>query len=137
MKKGVFRLLALLTGCAGALVLGESGLRLLGVSFPMFWRPDDQLGFALQPGESGWYKAEGEAYVVINREGMRDQERTRAKSSDTVRIALLGDSMTEAVQVPLERTLAAVLEQEFGEHARFGGKKVEVLNFGVSGYGTA
>lgn len=130
-------LVALLISCAGAFLLGELGLRLLGVSFPIFWQPDDRLGFALRPGESGWYKTEGEAYVTINREGMRDRERARAKPGGTVRIALLGDSMTEAVQVPLEKTLAAVLEGELQNHPRFGGKKVEVLNFGVSGYGTA
>jgi hypothetical protein len=129
--------LALLIASGGAFILGEIGLRLLGVSFPIFWRPDEQLGFALHAGDAGWYKAEGEAYVVINGEGMRDRERTRAKPANSVRIALLGDSMTEAIQVPLEQTLAAVLEQELPKHPRFRGRIVEVLNFGVSGYGTA
>jgi lysophospholipase L1-like esterase len=130
-------LLALLLSCLGAFAIGEAALRLLGVSFPVFWRPDAQLGFALQPNEHGWYRAEGEAYVVINREGMRDKERSRAKPNGTFRIALLGDSMTEAVQVPLEHTLAAVMEQELRGKPLPGSKTVEVLNFGVSGYGTA
>jgi lysophospholipase L1-like esterase len=129
--------LALTVSCLGAFIVGEVVLRLLGVSFPLFWRPDEQLGFVLQPGDAGWWRSEGEAYITINHDGMRDRERTRAKPADTVRVALLGDSTAEALQVPLEQTFAAVVEREFGRNGWFAPKKVEVLNFGVSGYGTA
>ena len=51
-------------------------------------------------------------------------------------MALLGDSYTEALQVPLEQTFGAVLERSLSECPPLVGRPIEVLNFGVSGYGT-
>jgi hypothetical protein len=45
--------------------------------------------------------------------------------------------MTEALQVPLESTYASVLERALKGCKEIAGKNVEVMNFGVSGYGTA
>jgi hypothetical protein len=87
---------------------------------------------------SGWYRKEGEAYVRINSDGLRDREHAKQKPADTLRIALLGDSFSEALQVPLEDAFWVVMEQRLqGCQAFTGGKRIEVVNFGVSGYGTA
>ncbi|HTQ79783.1 MAG TPA: SGNH/GDSL hydrolase family protein, partial [Thermoanaerobaculia bacterium] len=51
----------------------------------------------------------------------------------TLRIAVLGDSCTESLQVPLAGTFWSLLPGELGRC----GRKVETLSFGVSGYGTA
>src|SRR6185295_39399 len=56
---------------------------------------------------------------------------------NTVRIAVLGDSFTEAMHVPLEQTFWFLLQQKLQQCNAFPGKQVEVINFGVSGYGTA
>lgn len=73
---------------------------------------------------------------------MRDREHTLVKPADTFRIAVLGDSFAEAFQVPAEKAFWSVLEQKAQACAAspavaFAGKKVEVLNFGVSGFSTA
>ena len=54
-----------------------------------------------------------------------------------MRIAVLGDSMTEALQVPSGKPFWAILERELKGCQRLAGKDAEVINFGVSGYGTA
>jgi lysophospholipase L1-like esterase len=102
-----------------------------------FTTQDRDLGWALRPGAEGWFLDEGRAHVRINSHGMRDRDRSRAKPSETVRVAVLGDSTTESLQVDLDRTWPALVEQKLASCAALHGKNVEVLNFGVSGYGTA
>jgi lysophospholipase L1-like esterase len=129
-------LLAAAAGVA-ALLLCEVVLRLAGFSHPNFYQPDPSLGWVLRPGEEAWWRREGEALVRVNRAGQRDRERTTDKPADTWRLAVLGDSVVEAVQVPLEATFPQLLEPRLRACAALAGRRVEVLNFGVSGYGTA
>jgi lysophospholipase L1-like esterase len=103
-----------------------------------FMIPDPLLGWKNKPLASGVFNEEGEAQVDINSDGLRGQEIVKPKPKDTLRIALLGDSFTIAVQVPLEQTYGKVMERELNRNCQaLGGRKVEVLNFGVNGYGTA
>ena len=120
-----------------ALALAEGVLRLVGYANPVLWTYDDVTGSRLYAGAQGWFRSEGEAYITINSDGLRDREHAKAKPPNTLRIAVLGDSMTEALQVPLEKYFGAVLEQRLNECRALGGRSVEVINFGVSGYGTA
>jgi hypothetical protein len=131
------KLLVVLVSLLVGLLIAEAALRLAGFTYPVFYTTDEARGYALKPDMEGWYRQEGEAYVRINSEGLRDREHTKAKPADTVRIAILGDSYAEALQVPVEDAFWSVLERKLGECGAFGGKKVEVINFGVSGYGTA
>jgi lysophospholipase L1-like esterase len=121
---------------AGA-IAGEAGLRLIGFSYPAFHAPDGLAGIRLRPGVQGWYRDEGAAFVRINSDGWRDEERTKAKPAGTVRIVVLGDSFTEAIQVPQEATFTARLQDQLNACQAYGDREVEVLNFGVSSYGTA
>jgi lysophospholipase L1-like esterase len=125
----------------GSILLGlsivEVGLRIVGYSYPQFYVPDEHRGYALRPGMEGWYRKEGEAYVRINSDGLRDREHAKAKPTNTLRIAVLGDSYTEAFQVPFEDSFCAVLERKLRECPGLAGRDVEVINFGVSGYGTS
>ncbi len=123
-------------GTVLALVVGEVGLRLAGISFPVFETYDDTRGVVLQPGKEGWYRKEGEALVRINRFGYRDIERPLEKPKGTYRIAVLGDSFVEARQVALEETFASRLARALPACRALAGRAVEVLNFGVSGYAT-
>jgi hypothetical protein len=120
-----------------ALVLGELSLRLIDFSYPIFYTYDDTVGVALRPGAEGWNRSEGEAFIKISSDGLRDREHSRKKPPNTVRIAVLGDSMAEALQVPQEATFWSVVERRVRDCGEFGARDVEVLNFGVSGYGTA
>jgi hypothetical protein len=131
------KLLLLMFGLAFGLLMSEIFLRVIGYSFPLFYTTDYYRGFALQPGIEGQYQREGGSYVRINSDGLRDREHAKAKPAETVRIAVLGDSFTEAMHVPMEQTYWALLERRLQECNAFPGKNVEVISFGVSGYGTA
>ena len=131
------KLLLVMFGLGFGLFMSEILLRVVGYSFPLFYITDYYRGFALQPGIEGLYQREGGSFVRINSDGLRDREHTKAKPAGTVRIAVLGDSFTEAMHVPMEQTFWALLEQKLQDCNAFPGKKVEVIDFGVSGYGTA
>jgi hypothetical protein len=130
------KLLLFIAGLAIALLLAEGALRVSGFSHFNPYIADQEVGFSLRPNAEGWWRKEGVTYVRVNSQGMRDREHTIAKPNDTIRIAVLGDSFAEAFQVPMEKTFWAVMEQRLSECAA-PGLKVEVLNFGVSGFSTA
>ena len=131
------KLLLVSFGLLFGLFMSEIFLRVLGYSYPLFYTTDYYRGFALQPGVEGHYQREGESYVRINSDGLRDREHSKPKPANTVRIAVLGDSFTEAMHVPMEQTFWSLLERKLQECKAFPGQNVEVINFGVSGYGTA
>ncbi len=123
-----------------AAVVLEGALRLTslgGVDEVEMMVPDPQLGWSYRPSAEGWWHKENKVYVRLNREGFRDREHDKTKPSDTVRIAVLGDSFVAALEVPLEEAFWAVAERDLQQCPRFAGKRVEVLGFGVRGYGTA
>jgi hypothetical protein len=120
------------------LLVAELGLRLVGYSVPSLYTTDRDLGISLRAGAEGWWRKEGEAYIKINSDGLRDREHDRAKPPHTLRIAVLGDSWAEALQVPIEKTFWDAMGRKLSECESLpGGYQVEVINFGVSGYGTA
>jgi hypothetical protein len=80
---------------------------------------------------------EGVVHIQINSAGFRDRERAIRKPPDTLRVAILGDSMTMGGQVAGRETFSAVVERELAACPRLNGRAVEALNFGVDGYGTA
>lgn len=131
------KLLLLLFGVAFGLLMSEIFLRVFGFSFPLFYETDYYRGFALTPGLEGQFQREGGSYVHINSDGFRDREHTRTKPANTFRIAILGDSFTEAMQLPFEQTYGFLLEQKLRQCDALRGQRAEVINFGVSGYGTA
>ena len=137
-------------GQAAALLLGsvafslavlELGCRLVGIEQPRLYRTDSDRGWTLKANVRTHWNQEGSAPVHTNSQGYRDREWALVKEPGVLRIAVLGDSFTEALQVPLEQTwvtqlpaaMAAVpgcrLLNGFPEGA-------ETLNFGVGGYGT-
>ena len=138
-KIGVWRrkLVLLLIGLAMGGLVSETLLRLAGVSYPQPYAPDPYCGTRLRPGFEGWWRKEGAAYIQINRDGFRHGERRPAKPPGTYRVAMLGDSFIEAFQVPDEQTFCAQLERCLQNCSVLADSNVEVLNFGVSGYGTA
>jgi lysophospholipase L1-like esterase len=72
--------------------------------------------------------------VTINRLGLRDREIGYETPDGHRRIVFLGDSMTAALQVPLEATFVKHLEQQLNAAGPQG--SWEVLNAAVNGYGT-
>src|SRR5258705_874487 len=119
-----------------AIILAELALRLVGYSFPEFYIADPARGYALRPNVQGWYRKEGESFVRINGDCLHDREHSKAKPPDTIRVAVVGDSFAESLQVPIGATFWAIMEASLKECASTA-DSVEVLNFGGSGYGTA
>jgi hypothetical protein len=142
-SRGFFTRLALLStlvlsGVIFGAALTECLLRVTGLVEPHLITYDRARGWALMPGGAGWQREEGGAYVKINRDGFRGPQRTREKPKGVFRVAVLGDSFTEAQQLPYEQTFSAVIERELARCPVLSrNKKVEVLNFGVDSYGTA
>ena len=121
------------------LAAGEGLLR--AADFSYYWAlarlPHPVTGWAPPAGAVAWQDVEGRALVRINGSGLRGPERPQEKPSGSRRGAVLGDSFGEAVQVALEDTFPAVLERALSGCEALVGRPVEVINFGVSGYGTA
>jgi hypothetical protein len=130
------KLVLVLFGLACGLLLTEIFLRVIGYSAPLFYRPDEFLGATLRPNIAGMYIREGRAFVTTNSAGLRDREHTLAKPPNTFRIALLGDSYCEALQVEMPQTFWWLLQQKLQSCGVVAGRNVEIINFGVSGYGT-
>lgn len=120
-----------------AILLFEILLRGIGFSAPLWYRPDPQLGATLRPSLAAWYTSEGRGYVEVNAEGWRDIDHALEKPADTYRIVVLGDSYSEARQVSRADTFWAQLPRELAACGFQKGKRIEALNFGISGYGTA
>lgn len=110
---------------AGSFLPALIGPRLLDV-----WQPHPTRGWTLLAKVHTLSSQFGRTVPYeTNSLGLRDREHTYQKSG-TFRIVLLGDSFVEAQQVRLEDCLAQRLE------AHWKNKNVEVVNLGVSGYGT-
>jgi hypothetical protein len=116
------------------LLLLEVFLRLTGAT-PFFYHLDPEVCAIHIPGLTGRVKKpEYTVDVAFNQAGYRDVERTLAKPAGVRRVALLGDSFMEALQVAFDDTMARRLEQNL--RARLHSPGVEVLNFGSAGFGT-
>jgi hypothetical protein len=104
----------------------------------LFLEPDPSVGWTLAPDFAFlWsgrnpYCVEFSVPVQTNAFGFRDRAWSLDEAPDTIRIAILGDSFVEAIQVPLEQTATRLLERAL--HQRFPGRRIETMNFGVSNY---
>ena len=107
--------------------------------------PEKTLGWKLAPNlefvSTGghWYAREFSVPIKINSLGFRDLDRKQEKPSGVYRIALMGDSFVEALQVPFSKTAGQILEKKLNEkfsNQTSGPSKFEVLNFGVGAHGT-
>ena len=103
--------------------------------------PDRAIGWKLVPGlawtSTGnyWYARDYSVPVRTSALGFRDRERAEAKPAGTLRVAVLGDSFVQAVQVPLEKTATQILEQRLEAAPPKGFGHAEVLNFGIANHG--
>jgi hypothetical protein len=132
----VGNLLLVLFGLIVGLALAEAAVRLLGLGRPGFFVYDRATGWSLRPGASGWQREEGRAWIEINNVGMRDRDHALQKPPGTLRVAVLGDSFTEAQQVAQADTYCALLQPDLGSCPALHGRAVETLNFGCDSYGT-
>jgi lysophospholipase L1-like esterase len=136
-KKGVLRFLAEIAFflIVAALAL-ETYFGLVGVGEQEARIPDKALGWKYPPHQLISYRREGFSHEKTNSTGQRDIEHTIAKPPSVIRIALLGDSATAAMQVPMEETTARQVERDLNAYAaaKHIHTRFEVLNFGCLGY---
>jgi hypothetical protein len=130
-------LLPMLARVLCGLLAGEICLRVVGFRNLNLYIVDPDVGFSLRPRAEGWWHNEGTTYIKINGDGLRDREHSKQKPPDTLRIAVLGDSFTEALEVETEDAWWAVMERELQRCDAAAGRRVEAINFGVAGYSTA
>ena len=94
-------------------VFAEIALRVCGAEFGLqLYAPDRERGWVIRPGATSIVDVETRQFVRINSHGFHDREWPYDKRANTVRIAVLGNSWTEALQVPVEKNYTAILEQK-------------------------
>ena len=93
---------------AAELTLRALDVRMAGSSYTS----DPLTGVGLRPGAKSWSTNEGVAWSEINSRGYRDLERPLAKPAGTLRVAVLGDSITEARQVSQDRIFTRLMERD-------------------------
>lgn len=89
----------------------------------------------LRPNSVFWHTSpDGSWRFVTNSQGFRDDEDyAYEKPENVVRVLSLGDSHTQGFEARQDRTFSAVLERYLISH----GIDAQVLNSGISGFGTA
>ena len=129
---------AAIAAALGVFLLLEVALRAVGYSTPQWYQLDPQLGWKLRPHRHGWFIAQGmRSPVHTNPSGFRDREHPLDKAEGVYRIAVLGDEYSEAMAVALTETWWWQLPAQLQRCGFQPDRLVEVLNFGVGGYGTA
>lgn len=115
-----------------ALLLLECGVRLVAPQDPGIWDTTRDGMVLLQPEVERTLPSFGRT-IHTNSLGFRDREHAPSPAPGVFRVLLLGDSFMEALQVDFDDSFAHRLEGLLSQGA---GRPVEVVNAGVSGWGT-
>jgi peptidoglycan/LPS O-acetylase OafA/YrhL len=96
--------------------------------------PDSNFGWRLIPSQTTHLRWESYDYFVsANSLGFPGPEYSTTKNPDTFRILVTGDAFSSAEGVDTDQAWPRLLEA--GLSTKLNGKKVEVLNFAITGYG--
>lgn len=123
------------------LCLAEIGIRLYHHTNDrqrFIWLPDQFLGYVhSRNNRFKHHYTETETITVdhtTNSFGLLGDQIKRIKSAGTFRVLVLGDSFTEAIQVPQTKNFCARLQSLLAGVGDSPYQTIEVLNAGVSGY---
>ena len=144
VKKTLFTLLAILLSVLLVAIAGELATRLFLNSRTMqTWIEMHDRGFMMnQSGGSAYHQHRGREVVYhFSKSRLRvvhPPEETET-NSDSYRILLLGDSFTYGLLLPAEKTMAHQLQQKADRWTKKHNldKRIEIVNGGVGGSGTA
>lgn len=124
-------------GLAFGLALLEVSMRLLHYPVPLF-RYDSETGLKmLKPNYTEGFTVHTGCFsneVAVNNFGFHDVGFTLEKPPNTFRIAIVGDSYTQALEVLLPLTFHRILEDKL--NAGFSPRKFEIYTFGMRGNAT-
>ena len=98
--------------CIGFLlfILGEIIVRAF-ITFPVSSVPDRELGWLRKPNSVFFYTKEGRAINTFNSMGFNDDEVSEVQSKNNI-LLVLGDSFTEALQVPKSKNFTSIVENQ-------------------------
>lgn len=113
----------------------EVMLRKADAAEPQMFVEDPELSWELNPSQGMWAEAADGIWLQTNSDSMRDREHGVAAAPNTRRIAVLGDSFMMGFGVAVDAAFPRMLEKEL-RGCGAAQRAIEVLNFGVSGYGT-
>ncbi len=122
------------------LILTEIGVRIFAsqsgiTELRWFYINNANLGYSIKPDYDVVYKSKWREYsIAINSKGLRSTEINYDKLESTYRIIILGDSFTFGVGVGNNDTFSSYLSRLLNTNESK--HKYEVINAGVSGYGT-
>jgi lysophospholipase L1-like esterase len=134
MRAVLARAVLLLVGLAVGVAIVDLSVRVMMDLFACH----DRLGWTFAPDKSGWKTSRSREYLLrerFNSFGLRDIDRPLEKPDGVFRILFLGDSTVASMQVAREDSYPGLLEELLSAEA--GAGKVEVINAGIDGYGTA
>lgn len=118
----------------------EGVFALAGIGEEEIFAFDKELGTKHMTNKSITWRKEGFSRSYFDGAGLREGNLKKEKAAGIYRIALLGDSMVEGLQVPIEETFGRLLGRDLNEKLErpplAGVSQVQVLNFGTSGYST-
>lgn len=135
LRRWTLRLLLLAAGFSVAVATAELAIRVTNAEPPPMWKFDSAIGWTYSPNLRTWYVTpEFKSWVHINSNGLHDVERAYAKPPGSLRLLMLGDSFTAALEVPYEASYARRLERELRSHVA--PLTPEVINGGVGGFAT-
>ncbi len=140
MSRNIYITIALtLIVVVGTLAYWEWGVRLLApAAFPLL-RTDPEVGtIHVKNYDDMAWSARSQKYTHIrtNSLGYIGDEIIEQKPPHTIRIAVVGDSVVEGLEVNTDDTFPALFERMLSENKICGEIAFEVMNFGVSGTGT-
>lgn len=145
MKNFGFRLILILLAAVFAAIFFEILLRLFTPAPENLVKLKSSANFLHENKPSVEFRhtsGEFDNKISINSYGFRDDEFYMEKTGDIIRIAVLGDSQEEALQVALFDTWQKIMARKLAEGLKKKAegpqlnRRVETYNFGVSGYGT-
>ena len=140
LRSAAINLTLLVASCIVGLVIVECALRLfyfgaltsIDVRSYVSAQSHPTRGWALRPNNRARTQyIDYDVLVTTNSKGLRDREHAYEHPNGVYRIAILGDSFMEAYQVDMAQALPDRLNRALADRG------VEVINFGVRGYGTA
>jgi len=133
----VFGSISIFIGVGLGFIVLEYLLRTFDLGSKMVYQPSRLYGWSHTPRDRfRWNIGNSAVDISINSLGLRDYEYPYEKPKGVFRILVLGDSFSEAFQVPLEQTFTKQMEILLNGVALKEYSKIEVINTGVSGYGT-
>ena len=123
-------ILLLVIACTFSLAMLEGGIRVYQYGFDSLSPPimdsirnlgtsgliqpsdDPEILYELKPNITAYFK---KTKILTNSQGLRDKDYKIQKSSNTFRIAVIGDSLTMPAGVSIEDAYHSVLEKRFAQ----------------------